>query len=410
MSFAFDGLSSVSDQGIPASNIDVYLISPFLLRAMRKVKLLPMQLQSLAAQEMARARTSSSSSSNSNNNNSSSSSSSSSSAAAVAAEIDQQQQQQHKEPQVLLRNAEQHVKLPNPLSLRMKGAAAAQPPLPPLAAAAGPAATAAGGAAAGRGSSLLSSSSSAATAATTRGGEGREGASGGLIDVFLCCGGKDMLALDWLPFVSRFLHFCLSSKVKRQQLQALKNGRLTFGEDAVLKAALSSLRRSPSTDSSQRHPAASRIAEILANAAQQQVTTNSKNNNTTTHTTTTHTTTTHTTTTHTSSNRETQRRDQGAADGRDNRTIEDAMEFEVRLTERQMTERETEREETPAHITHLPPPHPSLAVVVVAAAAAAAAITGAAIAAAASSSSSSSGIRIERLRRGTNVCGGFSCG
>ncbi|PFH35126.1 hypothetical protein BESB_060130 [Besnoitia besnoiti] len=41
-----------------------------------------------------------------------------------------------------------------------------------------------------------------------------------VLHLYLCCGGKDMLALDWLPFISRFLHYSLSVKVKNLHSRA----------------------------------------------------------------------------------------------------------------------------------------------------------------------------------------------
>lgn len=60
---------------------------------------------------------------------------------------------------------------------------------------------------------------------------------GRVIDLFVCCGGKDMLALDWIPFISGFLHYSLSAKAKVLHSEALSRGLKTFDESAVVVAA-----------------------------------------------------------------------------------------------------------------------------------------------------------------------------
>ncbi|OEH78488.1 hypothetical protein cyc_01728 [Cyclospora cayetanensis] len=186
---------SPSVLGAPGSVI-VYLVAPCLIRAIRKVRLLPMQLQALAVQEISLC----------------------SSGPGYAGSLQQQQEEDHSEGlQKVLKAAQQHVKLPNPLKLHMQAAATT-----PLSKA------------------LLDSAVSGrpcASPSAPRTPETKplESSGGGnrVIDVFLCCGGKDMLALDWLPFVSRYLHFCLSASVRRKQQAAVREGRLTFSEDAV---------------------------------------------------------------------------------------------------------------------------------------------------------------------------------
>lgn len=225
---------------LPPSGVDVYLVAPFLLRAIRKVRLTPQELQSLATEEMAAC------------------SSNAAEAAEAAAEAKQQQQRrQGTAPQELLTAAAQHqVKLPNPLSLRMKGGAAAG---------------AAGAPASASGPSLSSFEGSPAATSSSLGESAAR-----VIDVFLCCGGKDMLALDWLPFVSRCLHFCLSTCVKRQQHAAAEQGRLTFSRDAVFSAAVHLSKQS--TRDPVEHRRRQLLASVLAKAAAQNLNVSNNSN------------------------------------------------------------------------------------------------------------------------------------
>ncbi|PHJ15753.1 hypothetical protein CSUI_010434 [Cystoisospora suis] len=75
-----------------------------------------------------------------------------------------------------------------------------------------------GGTAAFCGARSVFSSADGIASASSRvsGGNGR----GQAVHLYLCCGGKDMLALDWLPFISRFLHYALSVKVKNLHSKA----------------------------------------------------------------------------------------------------------------------------------------------------------------------------------------------
>ncbi|XP_026192837.1 uncharacterized protein LOC34618688 [Cyclospora cayetanensis] len=213
--------------GAPGSVI-VYLVAPCLIRAIRKVRLLPMQLQALAVQEISLC----------------------SSGPGYAGSLQQQQEEDHSEGlQKVLKAAQQHVKLPNPLKLHMQAAATT-----PLSKA------------------LLDSAVSGrpcASPSAPRTPETKplESSGGGnrVIDVFLCCGGKDMLALDWLPFVSRYLHFCLSASVRRKQQAAVREGRLTFSEDAVFRTAAAAAQQQ--RVGAKGHEKAEVIAQVLARAA-----------------------------------------------------------------------------------------------------------------------------------------------
>ncbi|KAL8270837.1 hypothetical protein Esti_005208 [Eimeria stiedai] len=245
---ASSSLGAITDElGRPAS-VGMYLVAPFLLHALRKVNLSRSQLLSLASSQMKALA----------NSKTPAAANTRAAAAAPAAAATNQQQQASA---ALFEAAQQHVRLPNPLSLRLKdtSAATAATPRPyslPTAAPAG--AAAAAGAAGGAG---------AGAAAGAAAGEKPAEHGSRVLNVFLCCGGKDMLALDWLPFVSRYLHFALSWKVKRQQQAAAREGLCTFNEESVYVAALRRSASPAAAASTEQQAQAAALAQVLAQAA-----------------------------------------------------------------------------------------------------------------------------------------------
>ncbi|CBZ54217.1 hypothetical protein NCLIV_046490 [Neospora caninum Liverpool] len=64
-----------------------------------------------------------------------------------------------------------------------------------------------------------------------------------VLHLYLCCGGKDMLALDWLPFISRFLHYSLSVKVKNLHSRAADAAAAAAAVAAAFSARAATLDR-----------------------------------------------------------------------------------------------------------------------------------------------------------------------
>ncbi|KEP67583.1 UNVERIFIED_CONTAM: hypothetical protein HHA_226470 [Hammondia hammondi] len=64
-----------------------------------------------------------------------------------------------------------------------------------------------------------------------------------VLHLYLCCGGKDMLALDWLPFISRFLHYSLSVKVKNMHSRAADAAAAAAAVAAAFSAHAATLDR-----------------------------------------------------------------------------------------------------------------------------------------------------------------------